>query len=107
MGLYRSSRIAAYDIPYSCTQQMLSSPYLYEHLEKKGKFTGLTKQEKEGAFAILICTSEQRAMCTARAPCLASQALSFELQESLLPLVEQRARVHPLFATPLGIAAAV
>ena len=38
---------------------------------------------------------------------VASQALSFESAYSLLPLVEQRARVHPLFATPPGIVAAV
>ena len=32
---------------------MLSSSYLYEYLEKEGKFTGLTKQVKKGDFAVL------------------------------------------------------
>ena len=50
----------------------------------------------------LLVLAEQRAICTTRAPCLASQALSFESAYSLLPLVEQRARVHPLFATSPG-----
>ena len=68
---------------------------------------GLTKQDKKGDFAVLTRTSEQRAICTTRAQCLASQALSFEAAKFLLPLVEQRARVHPLFAIPPGIAAAV
>ena len=33
--------------------------------------------------------------------------VSFESAQSLLPLLEQRASVHPLFATSPGIAAAV
>ena len=45
----------------------------------------------------LLVLAEQRAMCTFRALCLASQASSFESAQSLLPLVEQSARVHPPF----------
>ena len=36
-----------------------------------------------------------------------SGALSSESAQSLLPLLEQRASVHPIFATSPGIAAAV
>ena len=46
---------------------------------KKGKLTGLTRQDKEGdILQFLLVLAEQRALCTTRAPCLASQALSFE-----------------------------
>ena len=75
---------------------------------KKGKLTGLTKQDKQKEILqFLLVLAEQRAICTTRAPCLASQALSFESAQSLLSLVEQRARAHPLFATSPGIAVAV
>ena len=40
-----------------------------------------------------------------RAPCLASQALSFESAQSLLALLEQRAHVHLLLSTSPGLAA--
>ena len=63
-----------------------------------------TKKEILQFFLVL---AEQRAICTTRAPCLASQALSFESAYSLLPLVEQRASAHPLFAPSPGLAAAV
>ena len=46
---------------------------------KKGKFMGFTKQvHKKGDFAVITRTSEQRAICTTRAPCFASLALSFD-----------------------------
>ena len=70
--------------------------------------TCLTKFSRIFACGVvLLVLAEQRAICTTRAPCLASQALSFESAQFLLPLVEQRANMHPLFATSPGIAAAV
>ena len=68
---------------------MRSGAYLYEYLrkrrkveyleKKRGKFTGLTKQvNKKQILQFLLVFSEQRAICITRAPCLASQALSFE-----------------------------
>ena len=74
---------------------------------KRKVLTGLTEQDKKDILHFLLVLAEQRAIRTTRAPCLASQALSFQSVLFLLPLVEQRARVHPLFATSPGIAAAV
>ena len=87
---------------------ILRSSYSYEFFENKGKVKGIheTGQKKE-ILQFLLVLAEQSAICTTRAPCLASQALSFESAQSLLPLLEQRASVHPLFATSPGIAAAV
>ena len=65
------------------------------------------KQEEKNIVQLLLVLAEQIAICTNRAPCLASQALSFESALSLLPLLEQGASVHPLFATSPGLAAAV
>ena len=79
-------------------------------LDSKGAkvLTGISKQDfKKEILQFLQVLAAQRAICTTRAPCLASQALSFESAQFLLPLLEQRANVHPLFATSPGIAAAV
>jgi hypothetical protein len=45
---------------------------------KKGKLTDITKQDKKEILQILLVLAEQRAICTFRALCLASQASSFE-----------------------------
>ena len=73
---------------------------------KKGGKRG-SRNRKKGDVAVFIRTC--RAECYLHHPgaCLASQALSFESAQPLFALSEQRARVHLLFATPLGLAASL
>ena len=72
---------------------------------EKGSKRGSRNKRKKRDFAVSIRTC--RATCYLHHPstCLASQALSFESAQSRLALLEQRARVHPIFPSSPGLAA--
>ena len=74
---------------------------------EKGSKRGSRNKRKKRDFAVSIRTC--RATCYLHHPstCLASQALSFESAQSRLALLEQRARVHPIFSSSPGLAASL
>ena len=88
-------------VPRSCSFYS----YLKHSQDERREVYGGHETGKKGDCAVSIHTC--RAACHLHHPgtCLASQALSFEAAQSLLALLEQRARVHLLSFTSPGLAA--
>ena len=87
---------------------LLHTPYLqflFVFEQRGSKVSKRESRKRKKYFAVPTRTC--RAECYLHHPgtCLASQALSFESAQSLLALLEQRARVHLLFSTSPGLAA--